>query len=426
MFRLTSLLAIAALTTLSVPSARAESVPPQCDEGWWIDAPSRATPLVDMPALPWIRIPILWSPATYDRAPPTTLDLAPERFSIEVRDELDVVVPGAVAVRTFPSGFDDLGQTPWWQPDTPLTPGATYSMVVNVAAPTPSESNWNCPHRAFEIQVTWTVALEAFAPAVDVVVYTDEHELPAPSDYFACTGAEGEVVCADYPRVCCVGPTRQYRRLIAKLTAVSPPGGLDAYSLIASFERPGAALEVQRRPFFQATSTATAMTQWLTPPGPPQADSECVLVELESFITEAVVFSVRVCAAPEDHVALPTSTTPYECFSLICQSTDGNLFAEPGPETAEVVEPAPETADEVESGPEPELEPGPETADEVEPGPEESDVAEVVDSSPHESAPGGCGAATTAVPWGVSIGLLMVLGWRRRRGGGAHFGWWSE
>jgi len=395
MSKLTSLITIAMLSCVLDASARAESPVRQCS-GWWRPTTTVATSLQGLEVRPWIRVPALWDSQDGSIALPSVDDLGPGKLTVEVEGAGPVA--GTLTLRTFDAPLFELGKTAWWRPDVDLSPGVSYRMSVQVSPRAAGQEGQDCDYRAFTSELSFTVTDGLVMPTLAVEVVSRDAEVVDPRDYFVCDERQGEVQCPLYPRVCCQ-PPNEYRELRVNATVSGLIGERETYVVTVTFERPGA--PTRRMALYPGYDSVHAADLWVAPYGPPEADTECAVVELEGMAfgeDGRVVATARRCADPALHEAFQVEE--FECNQGICRLIDEGFEFVADPDGVEAAEAVAEV----------------DTTDSDTPGGDASGQDTTpVDSSPHESAPGGCGAAATAVPWGVSMGLLMMLGWRRRR-----------
>ncbi len=322
----------------SVSARAAYPPPPSCPRtGWW-SLSSTLTSLQWMPVSPWVLLPIEWVPLRPDAQSWSSEMVSPNTLSVEVRDEVGTLVAGELQIRSPGSSLAFLAKSPWWRPDEPLAPDTRYTVTIVVFGPSENTvenpGRLQCNFSGFTTAFDFTTRGEDYPRPELVVEYrTEDNDTPWQDDYGWCTGAANERWCETNRSICCIDPPTIVRAHKLSVTTRNLSGWSASYAVIARSDSSVSSAWDLRAALEDETGGLQLIT-YAAAAGPELDADTCVVVDLRSYIVDGIVATQRVCAKPEDHVALGPRTSPFACKEWMCERAAGN----PGPTPTEPVD----------------------------------------------------------------------------------------
>jgi hypothetical protein len=264
--------------------------------------------------------------------------VSPNTLSVEVRDDAGTFVAGELHIRSPGSSLAALDRSPWWRPDEPLAPDTRYTVTIIVFGPSEntveSPGRFRCNFSGFRTAFDFTTrGADHPEPELVVEYRTEDNDTPWQDDYGWCTGAANEKWCASNRYICCIDPPTIVRAHKLSVTTRNLSGWSASYAVIARSDS-SASSAWDLRAALEDGPGGLQLVVYAAASGPQLDADTCVVVDLRSYIEDGIVATQRICAKPEDHVALGPRTSPFACKEWMCELVAGN----PGPTPTEPVE----------------------------------------------------------------------------------------
>lgn len=291
-----------------------------------------------MPVSPWVLLPIEWVALRPDAQSWPSEMVSPSTLSVEVRDDAGTLVAGELHIRSPGPSLAALDKSPWWRPDEPLAPDTRYTVTIVVFGPTENTvenpGRLRCNFSGFTTAFDFTTRGEDYPQPELVVEYrTEDNDTPWKDDYGWCSGAANERLCVSIRYMCCIEPPTIVRAHKLSVTTRNLSGWSASYAVIVRSDSPASSAWDLRAALTDEPGGLQLIT-YAAASGPQLDADTCVVVDLRSYIVDGIAATQRVCAKPEDHVALGPRTSPFACKEWMCELVAGN----PGPTPTEPVE----------------------------------------------------------------------------------------